>query len=35
MYLLDLLFQVVVFILTGLLAAPIEAISQMLAAGAP
>ncbi len=30
MFLIDLLFQVVAFILTGLLAAPIEAISQSL-----
>lgn len=30
MFLLDILFQVLVFILTGLLAAPIEALSQSL-----
>jgi hypothetical protein len=33
MFLLDLLFQVFVFVITGLLAAPIEALSQMLASG--
>lgn len=31
MFLIDALFEVVVFILTGLLSAPIDALSQMLA----
>lgn len=31
MFLIDVLFEVVVFILTGLLAVPIDALSQMLA----